>query len=165
MPPLMSFTDIWMWTLTNTVLEQSYYKTWVHNTESSVSEDQSIGSQSDKAQGHGEELRGWCPVLPSRLWVLGPRVFGHRLRNHWNIYIYFLSNTLYLNKNPTAGLTLKCVCVLEYNGSWPFWFAGHPFWKVKVLFSQSRLTLTTLWIVAHRAPLSTDFFRQEYGSG
>ena len=50
---------------------------------------------------------------------------------------------------------------------------GHPFLfynavkneKVKVLVTQSCLTLVTPWTVAHQDPLSMGFSRQEYWSG
>ena len=39
------------------------------------------------------------------------------------------------------------------------------FLLVKVLVTQSSLTLQPLWTAAHQAPLSVEFSRQEYWSG
>ena len=38
-------------------------------------------------------------------------------------------------------------------------------WKVKVLVTQSCLTVCNPWTVAHQAPLSLEFSRQEHGVG
>ena len=46
-----------------------------------------------------------------------------------------------------------------------FHFCYSPHWKMCVLVVQSYLTLCDLWTVAHQAPLSMEFSRQEYWSG
>ena len=88
---------------------------------SSVFEDQSTRSQSDEAQGHGGELRGPCPSLSFKTVWPWPKTLWPQVKKSLK---YIFSNILFLNKNPTCWTdTEVCVCVLEYNGSRPFWFA------------------------------------------